>query len=390
MRVLVINLGWEQEPLIQKLAKENVELYGVHSDSSHIKSVEFKDIKICSFRDLKTILNYGKKERVEGVITDNCDYSLLAAAFVAGSLNIHGPSLKAAQISNNKFLQREITSQNGIKSPKYRLCLSQEEVTEFAEKAGFPIITKPVDSRGSFGVRKIESAKEIKEAYEYACINSNSNLVIAEEFIEGNQITIDGYGFPESGIRSLAAGDKILVEEDGEVATTIAYPSKLSKKTVKKAKDLNEKINQLFGYDYGMTHSEYMIRGEDIYLIESTNRGGGVFTSTVIAPYSCDIDLKAQLVYDTLGLKRDLYQKTKNKEVVLKFFRFSSGKVKQITGFKKLLKNPNVLAAQLWIKENDTITQITNDANRHGFIISKGDETEAQKLINSVTLSYVG
>ncbi len=218
MKILVINLGWEQEPLIRKLGDKGYELYGVHLDETYEKYVDYKDVLICDFREVTKIYEFAKRVGIEGVISDNCDYSLMAQAFIADRLNLVAPSLKAAQIANNKYLQRTIVETLGVKNPKFRLCLDKNDVMDFAKENGFPIITKPVDNRGSFGVKKINSLEEIDEAFEYAFLNSNSNLVIAEEFIVGQQVTIDGYGFSKSGVRSLTIGDKILVDEDGEVA----------------------------------------------------------------------------------------------------------------------------------------------------------------------------
>ncbi len=389
MRVLVISIGWEQRLLVEKLALIEAEIFGVHYDDNYIKDVDFKDIKICDIRDLEAILEYAKKIRPDAVVSDNCDYSLLAQSFVAYALGLAGPSLEAAQISNNKFLQRERASQSGIKTPLYKLCLSVEDVKDFAQKVDFPLIVKPVDNRGSFGVSKITNKAEIDKAYQGALLHSHSRLVLIEEFIDGVQITIDGYSFPSQGAKSLAIGDKILKQEDGEVATTISYPCALDRTIQDRALLVNEEVSRCFGYDFGMTHAEFMISKDGIYLIESTNRGGGVFTSSIIAPYSSGIDLLEQYICDCLQIKKDLYIPSRHQEIVLKFFRFPPlGMIIRVEGYNKILHHPKVVTSKIFVKPGDTILPITNDANRHGFIIFKGKESEAQALIDKMRIVF--
>ena len=50
----------------------------------------------------------------------------------------------------------------------------------------FPVIVKPVDNGGSFGIRVCNTYQELKEAVEYAKENSLSGNVICEKFINGD------------------------------------------------------------------------------------------------------------------------------------------------------------------------------------------------------------
>ena len=75
MRILFINLGWEQTPLIDLISLQNVELYGVHYNSDYYKRVKYRDILISDLRDLPRILRFAEKIRPDAVISDQCDYS---------------------------------------------------------------------------------------------------------------------------------------------------------------------------------------------------------------------------------------------------------------------------------------------------------------------------
>lgn len=388
-KLLVINLGWEQSPLIDYLAQlTGCQLFGIHFNETPYRADVFEAIYTCSLRDLPSILDFAMKVAPDAVISDQCDYGLFAQAMVAEKFNLPGPSLTAAQLANNKYLQRERAKSMGLTIPAFKLCIVPDDVNIFGEQYGYPLIVKPLDNRGSFGVVKVESPEGVNSGFLDALIHSHSRQVIVEEFIEGIHITVDGYAFKEIGPKSLSLATKQLVGDNTQVAVGIVYPGDLKPEIFEKAMLVNEIVNQSLGYTFGMIHSEYMIRGEDVYLIESANRGGGVFTSEIIVPSSSGVDLLSQYVADCLGVARSNYKTPEHNSVVLRFFSFDPGYVVGIDGWDKVAKDPRVLASDLFIKPGDMICPITSDANRHGFFILKGCSADADELLETVKVKY--
>jgi len=388
-RLLVINLGWEQRPLIDRLvARKEFDLFGIHHSHDSSIPLVFQDIYVTDLRDLASILDYALKIKPNYVISDECDYSLLAQAAIAEKLGLPGPSLHGAQLSNNKFLQREFSKNKGILIPNYALCLSAKSAEIFAEENGYPIILKPTDNRGSIGVIKVNSPSELKESFFIAMSNSHSRCVLAEEFIEGEQITVDGYVFPRNGCRSVALGSKLMSKNDTQVALGIGYPGNIDKSLYDAAIQHNADVNEKLEYTFGMTHTEYMIKGDQLYLIESANRGGGVFTSALVAPAVSKIDLLAQYISDCMGEDSNMYQDPEQNSIVLQFFSFSPGLIKSIHGFEDLNNDSSVIKAELMVKPGEEIYEITSDANRHGYVIARGSPSEINSLISKVEIEY--
>lgn len=391
-KILVLNIGWEQEPLIKALYAKGLKLYGVHYSNTYNPALPFEDILICDLRDLGAILAYAAKVKPDYVISDECDYSHFAQAVIAESLHIPGPSILNAQISANKYLQKMRAAASGVLVPKFSLIKSIEDIHEFVKDIPYPIILKPIDNRGSFGVVKVECENDIVNAYTKALINSHSRLVLAEEFIEGYEITIDGYCFA-SGAKSLSLAKKNKSGLKVQVSMDIKYPGEIPSEIYEKAMENNEIVNKGLGYTFGMTHSEYMINSEgEIYLMESANRGGGVFTSEIIVPNVSGIDLVEAYINDVCGNKRFELQGTIQKNpVILKFFSFNEGRIQSITGIDAVKNNKNVLQFRLAVKEGDHIRPIENDGNRHGFFIVKSDgdvRKEADEIFKLINIVY--
>ncbi|EMI20547.1 carbamoyl-phosphate synthase large chain [Rhodopirellula maiorica SM1] len=384
-KALVISVGWEQQPLIQRLQSQGYDIYGIHPNGDFPKDAELADVCVCDVRDLSSVWDYASKVSPDLVIADQCDYSHYAQAVVSQRMGLPGPSIRAAHISCNKFEQRTICASSGFETPKFFQCKSPEEADKAAREIGFPLIVKPVDNRGSFGVNRVDSPEQVRHAYWDAVCNSHSRYVLLEEFIHGVQITVDGYAFPKSGCRSLALATKTLLDDpERQVAVDIIYPGELPKHVRQKAMQINEQINTALGYDFGMTHSEYMVtEDERIILIESANRGGGCFTSELIAPTVSGIDLVGQYISDTAGETQDLYTAPNETPTILKFITFPPGQVKGITGTEAAMKTEGTLALRLQIAAGSDIQPVSTDANRHGFIIFSSETMVRQRAIDA-------
>lgn len=390
-KVLIINLGWEQEPLIKNLHSRGMLLFGVHG-SSHVDLYDlFEEVLITDIRNLDVILDFAHKIKPDAVISDQCDYSHFAQAIVAEHYHLPGPKISQAQISSNKFLQRTKAKEAGVCIPDFKLIDSIDDVYQFAETKGFPFILKPIDNRGSFGVSKVENKASIELAYENAIINSHSRLVIAEQFIAGVEITVDGYCFKDEAV-SLTVAKKGHINESTQVSVDIKYPGEFNIDIYERILKNNEDVISKLGYSFGMTHAEYMLtNGGDIYLIEAANRGGGVFTSEIIVPQVSGVDILSIYIDACLGYntpsRPDHIEKN---ETILKFFSFKPGEIRDIIGLDALSNDSDVLKFRLSVKPGDIIQPISTDANRHGFIIVSDVNVRerADRIMENIIVDY--
>jgi hypothetical protein len=170
------------------------------------------------------------------------------------------------------------------------------------------------------------------------------------------------------------------------VAVDIKYPGEMPEEVYQAAMLNNEKVTQALGYKFGMIHSEYIVEDQtnDIYLVESANRGGGVYTAEVIAPAVSGVDLVKALVNDVIGMPpTEAPTQIERNEVILKFFTFKPGKIEAINGIDKLKDDPGLLRFRLAVSAGDTIEPISNDANRHGFIIAS-DPFDVRKKVDEL------
>ena len=390
-RVLFINPGWEQQPLTHRLIEPfGCELNAVYPPYSKVENVsKFTKILFADLFDIEKILAFGKSEKVEAVISDQCDYSLYTQSMIASLLNLPGPSPESAYLSNNKYLQRLKAKKAGILIPRFRLCYCSNDVSDFADVIGYPLILKPVDNRGSIGVVKVNSCTEIEAALARSVSCSRSQLILAEEYIKGIQFTVDGYIVPDAKPKTLAIGEKIMLSDQIQVAMGISYPASLPEPLYDYLARLNETVNARLGYKFGMIHSEYICRDGQFYLIESSNRGGGCFTSEIIVPAVAGVNLLEQYISDCLGAHCNILgsETVINKNpVTLRFFSLPEGLYNGISNWNKLSESKKCLLSRINVSYGDQIMSISSDADRHGFVIVAGDHDDALELVNMMEL----
>jgi len=380
-KVLLINLGWEQESYIKNLLELGVELYGVHRSELECK-YDFKKILVCDYFDVELIVDFARLNDITAVISDECDHAIYAAAVVSEIIGCPNIGIEQALLSTNKFLQRNKIKEfsSDICQPHYSLCLNIKAAESFANNIGFPVIIKPVDSRGSFGVSKVNSMDEIPDAFLSAINNSPARQVIIEEFIDGVQITIDGYCDPYDGIQSLALATKAMIDDTTQVSIGINYPGDLSNSVYQKAMLNNKVVATALNISFGMIHAEYMIdKNNDIYLIELANRGGGCFTSTDIFTSVTGVDFSKKLISDCIGLDHPVdYNNIKNNPTNLLFFQVPAvGVLKSVNISEKLKTTDTIINYKIMINKLENIMSTNTDANRHGFIITTSDADSA-------------
>ena len=96
----------------------------------------------------------------------------------------------------------------------------------------------------------------------------------------------------------------------------------------------------------------------------------------------------SQYINDCLGEPINLYKTPAQYPVVLRFFSFQPGMVKAVHNWHSVISDPKVIAGDIMINPGEQIYSISNDANRHGYLIVRGDLEYADKLLAEVEVEY--
>ncbi len=372
-KILIIGAGDFQLPLVQKAAeKYEVCLAAPSIDERFEKHIKSKCL--CDVRDYDTILEYANSEGVDGVITDQTDIPVRTVAYVAEKLNLSGIGLECAKLFTDKSLMRSKLEECSIPVLPYLTTDDIEEAKAFFNNLNSAVIVKPLDTQGSRGVIKAENEAELEAAFDISKSFSTNGKAVVEKYASGPELVIEGITV-DGEMMAQICGDTIYFNNKSTFsAKKRIFPSLLSKGIVDKTLKLNKKIVKAFGLNNGITHGEYIIDGDEVYLIEIAARGGGVYISSDLISDQLGIDVESFLLSIAMGEKPRLDIKTPDRVSGYRAFYLPKGTVKEIVGRDEVKSFDFIRHNQLDnIKPGMELGENTNKTSRFAMIISAPD-----------------
>lgn len=379
--ILVVNLGWEQRRLVEVALDSGHDVVGVHGGSDPPTDLPLKRVERIDPRDLTRVVEFAREVRPVAVVADQCDYSHFAMAMVAATLGLPGPGLREAQLGCNKWLSRRVATAAGVRVPGWELCTDEREAAAAADRLGYPVILKPVDNRGSFGVGLVDRTAALPDAFREAVAHAHSRLVLVEQFVAGTSVLVEGYCFA-GGHRTLCVGSKSHLPERPYVHMDILFPADLPEDVTARIAANNDRVVEALGFRFGMTSGEYILDAAgDVWLVEIANRGAGVRISPVIVPWVSGIDTTRQLVQDALGVGRSVEEGPRGC-AYLHYLVMKPGVLTSVEGFDAALRAPGVLDGRYWGPTSGRIEWPRNALGRQGYLTA-GGATRAEALSNA-------
>lgn len=379
-KVMIVGGGAWQVPLIKRVKELG---YYVINTNLYENSPGFEYADKTAVID---VLNKDKNLTVAQeclpnvVLTDQSDIAVPTVAFLNEKLGINGIGCKLADLFTNKYLMRKFCKEHNFAYPEYKLCKCLNDALEFFNNHK-KIIIKPIDSQSSRGVFTIQSKQQLIELFDQSIQFSNrEKVVIAEEYIEGCEFTVDAIT-SEYKCTVLAISQKHQYKHNSNITKLLWFSNKSDGYDYDLLRQTNVKLVEAMELPFGLTHAEYKYCNGKFYLIEIAARGGGTKISSDIVPVMSGVDNYKYLIDLALGKKipqNDLLPKKEfeNRQCVLEFFDFPAGKVKDIIGWEDICNNKFVLSCQLEFKKGDVIHAPDDDRSRVGFYIAYAESRE--------------
>jgi biotin carboxylase len=321
--------------------------------------------------DMSATLDVAEQAGIDGIICDTTDVGVPTMAYVAERLGLPGIGYETALNFTNKFRMREITRAARVPNPPFQLVRTRAELIAAAADIGFPLVVKPVANQSSRGVHVIHDPGGVDPAFEEAMHYSRNDQVIAEGFLDGTEVTVEGYcldGEP------LIAGisDKDHFAHRPEVANRITYPADLTQGVMTRIRDVNTAVVKALGLRTGVTHAEYMVVDGEVYLVEIAARGGGSRIHSHIAPYLAGVPIPELYLDYVMGGTPTARPDGVARAANLAFFAFPSGRVTGIEGVAEAAAIPGVEELRLEFAVGDQLAPPDDDRSRPGFVVVFG------------------
>ncbi len=176
--LLIISGGAKAVPGIER-AKE-MGLHVVVSDMNPKASgfVLADDHIIASTYDVEKTVSAAQKynrtlRSIDGVMCVASDVPLTVAS-VADALGLPGITIETARLAGDKLAMKERFVEKGISIPWFSEVNSVDHLRLIVSERGFPVVLKPVDSRGALCVLRSTASADLDWAYEHSAAFSSS------------------------------------------------------------------------------------------------------------------------------------------------------------------------------------------------------------------------
>lgn len=304
-KILILGAGDYQIPLIERAAKSCEVYVAAPVISERIMNMA-EGTLLVDVREKERILDFAREVGVDGVITDQTDIPVRTVAYIAEKMGLPGIGYETGCLFTDKSLMRKKLVEIGVPVLPNKKVFSADEAVDFFKSLGGDVILKPIDTQGSRGIYACCSEEEIRRCFPLASEWSSDKSVIVEKLATGREFFAEGLAF-DGGFENLIIGDTIYFSEDGVFAAKERLvPTSADDSLRDKVAELNRRIIEGFGLRQGLTHSEYIMDGEEVYLMETAARGGGVFISSDLISLSTGLDVEEFLLNIATGRQESM------------------------------------------------------------------------------------
>jgi biotin carboxylase len=400
--ILIISGGTEAIPGII-LAKE-MGLFVLVSDGDRTApGFEYANEKIiASTYDAKITTQKAKQyheniRKIDGVISISADVPLTVST-VANELCLPGISLESSMLAANKIKMKDQFVKNNILTPAYKFLQTISDFKNIINEWDYPLVIKPVDSRGARGVIRLTADTDINWAWQHALKNSPSKSVIIEKYLDGIQLStesmiIDGKcytcGYSDRNYEYLELYSPYIIENGSDMPTILTEEEK---------RDINEIIElgaKAMGIYNGTVKGDIVMHNGKPTIIELAARLSGGYFSTNMIPLSTGVNFVGTAIKMALGEKvypEDVIPKY-NKNICQRYFFPRDGIIKDIHGVENLTNNPTIKYFKINVKLGQNVSSPTDHTLRGGMVITEGNtrkraESEAKNAIDNIVFSY--
>jgi phosphoribosylamine-glycine ligase len=319
--------------------------------------------------------------QVDGVMTLASDVPW-TVAMVADHLHLPSIGLHAARLVQSKAVMKKALKGH-VSLPEYQVVGGNIEACNVAREMGFPIVVKPVDSRGARGVQLIRKYGDVAHAYNVAMKYSTVKKALIEQYLPGPQLSTEGVmlngvayipAIFDRNYEYLETYAPYIIENGGEM------PSVYSDRRAEIVQVMQDAGNAL-GIWNGPIKGDLVIHDDKVKVIEIAGRLSGGFFATVATKVSTGVDLIKT------GIKLAMGEKVDPKELEPKWnlgaaIRFAfppPGILGNVKNWDKVWMDDYCRYAHLFVRPGDAIAPIRAHPNRPAVVVTCADNAQDAK-----------
>lgn len=192
MKALVLGGGSDHLALISRLKERGAYVVLVdYYENPPAKAVADRH-HVVSTLDQEGVLAVASGEKCDVVLTCCVDQATLTAAWVSEGLGLpfYLSHQTALQVSNKAHM-KAVFARAGIPTPRSLVVGPQTNVDP--DVPTYPAVVKPADANGSFGITRVDTPATLASAIEHARRSSRTGTAVVDEYLAGDEISVDAF-----------------------------------------------------------------------------------------------------------------------------------------------------------------------------------------------------
>ena len=372
-RILILGASILQLPAIKKAKQKGY--YTIVADMNpNAIGVEYADEFHCvSTIDIEGVAQLAEELKPDGIMTLATDMPMRAIAAATTRLGLPGITMDTAIKSTDKGEMIKAFEEHSVEHPWYYVVESPEGFETIVENVTYPCVIKPTDNAGNRGVSYAANRQELEDAYKYSYENSRSGHVIIEEYMEGEEVSVEIIVY-KGQVKILAITDKLTLGKPYFVEVGHAEQSQKSQEIRDAIADLATRAVKAVGIDNSPAHVEIMVTKDGPKMVELGSRMGGGCITTHLVPLSTGIDMIECVMNMTLGIEPDLNPKF-DKGSALRHIVGVEGIIESIEGITEAQNIPGVVEVTMLKEVGSECHYFKNGSDRVGYVIAQGENT---------------
>ncbi|MEY8412517.1 ATP-grasp domain-containing protein [Lachnospiraceae bacterium 62-26] len=270
-KILILGVASVQMDAILQLKNMGCETYAVAmaQDGPGAEAADY--FEIINILDENKLTEYILKNQIDVVYSTGSDLAMPVACRLSEKLGMpYFVSSDTAYICNHKNSMRKKLSKDCRGNIPYQVMESVQKI-----EIPFPVILKPSDAQGQRGIFLVNSQKEFIKHFEAAKKYSKEKKVIIEKYIDGPEISVNGY-MVDGVMKFLAASDrKTWPEYTGLIHKHIVPCRAISENAKRELFSIVTEACNRIGIINGPVYFQMKVEGDHPYIIEMTPRLDG-------------------------------------------------------------------------------------------------------------------
>lgn len=271
MKVLILGVASVQMDAVLELKKIGCETYTVAMAKDGPAADVADHFDAINILDEDAVIRHIQENQIDVVYSTGSDLAMPVACRISERLGMpHFVTSQAAYICNHKNAMRSTLTAECEGNIPYQVLTEKAKI-----EIEYPAMLKPSDSQGQRGIFLIHSQEEFEEHFEEARKYSREGKVIVEKYVDGPEVSVNGY-MVNGVLRFIVASDRdTWPEYTGLIHRHIVPGREFSKEAEKRMTRILEDACNRIGILNGPVYFQMKVMGDQPYIIEMTPRLDG-------------------------------------------------------------------------------------------------------------------